>query len=335
MIDDIRICLKLAHTSIDQQDLLSEGKSRPPKRFKVMGVRDASVRVRSVRGGQHLVIEGSYNGFLKGHNVIGTMDFPALVQKVIRKVLRHLNIKPSREGQRAINEGRIKLERLDLVGYLKVAHLGGPSAVIKALDSGLAGSVENRMVFPGETLVYHSHSKYWSLMAYDKARHLQAKHRDTWVALDPRIQEIARTYLRFELRQFRRELVRLGWLEVRDVKVEQLKEQFAARLARMLGDLQKPFPALPSPEGVKTPPKAFLMALLASHGHDFSTGLSERAQRDQRKQLKDGYGIDRRCTNNLPSPVRRTLNDLKRRPSFPIRHGAPKALRDDGLIALS
>jgi hypothetical protein len=328
MNDDIRTCLELAHSPMDEQELLPDGGKRKPRRWKVMGVRGASLRVRSVRGGKYLVIEGSYNGFLQGHNVIGSMNLHELVQKVIRRVLRRLRLVPSREEKRAIKAGRIKLERLDLVGYLKVDHLGGPSAILKALDTGLAGSQENRMVFPGETLVYHSHSKHWSLMAYDKAEHLITKHPETWGALDPRIQEIARTHLRFELRQFRRELVALGWLEVRDVNVEQLKEQFAARLNQLMGDLRHPFPALPLPQGVGAPPVAYMRALLASLGYDFSASLSERAQRDERKKLKDGYGIDRRCSTDLPLPVRRTLRDLKRRPAFPIRHGAPRTLRE-------
>jgi len=256
-----------------------------------------------------------------------------LVKKVARRILHQLKIKPSREELKAIVEGHIKLERLDLVGYLKVDHLGGPSAIVRALDIGLAGSRENRMMFPGETLVYHSHSKYWSLMAYDKAAHLQAKHEETWNLLDPRVQEIAQNFLRFELRQFRRELVARGWLEVRDVNVKQLKRQFRKRLKQLLGDLRKPYPGLPPPQGTSAPSVAYLRALLLTYGHDFSACLSERAQRHERKKLKDQFGIDRRCSADLPSKHRRTLRRLAREPAFPIRHGAHHALKEAGLVA--
>lgn len=335
MIDDIRIRLQLAHKPIDEQELLPDGTKRPPRRMKLYGAWNNTVRARSVRDGQYLVIEGSFNGFLQGNNVIGSMNLQALVSEVVSRVLTHFGITPTRTEQEAIDDGRIKLERLDVVGYLKVGHLGGPPVVIKGLEVGLAGSREKRMMFPRETLVYHSHSKYWSLMAYDKEQQLRTKHPDTWNALDPMVKEVAKKYLRLELRQFGRELQRLGWLEVKDVTLPGMKGQFAKRLKRLLGDLRKPYPRLPLPSNVAKPSATYMRAMLLSHGHDFISGLPERSQRREWANLSNEYGITRRNVRHLASGTRRTLARLGEMPAFPIRHGAPRTLREAGLVAFT
>lgn len=332
MIDDVRICLSVNHEPIGIQEPLHDGVYRSPPRISIPGGSGETVRARSVKSGEELVVEGSFIGFLQGHNIVGSMNLQALVSEVVARVLKHLRITPSRREQRAIDEGRIKLERLDVVGYLRVDHLGGPEAVLRVLDTGLAGSRQSRMIFPQETVVYHSHSKYWSLMAYDKAQQLQAEHPATWESLDPRVQDVARNYLRFELRQFRRELISRGWLEVRHVTRAAVEEQFAKRLDQLFRDLRTPYPALPI-SGINLS-KALLLGLLAAHGVDFISALSDRSQRRVWQQLGAELGIDRRSATGLPREYRRTLGDLLDEPALPIRHGAPRALRHAGLVAL-
>ena len=335
MIDDIRVAVKVTHEPIADRELLPDGTASSPRRINVYGKWNSSVRARSVRDGEFLVIEGSYNGFLQGHNVVGSMNLQALVAEVVSRVLSHFAIVPAPAEQRAIEDGRIKLERLDLVGFLKADHLGGAARIIKSLDVGLAGSRENRMVFPSETLVYHSHSRYWSLMAYDKAQQLQDEHPATWDQLDPRVQDIARNFLRLELRQFRPELERLGWVEVKDVTQAGMTEQFAKRLTRLLGDLRRPYPPLPLPANVARPSVTYLRALLLSLGYDFISGLPPAAQRREWRALMMQYGITRRNVMQLSAATHRTLSDLTERPAFPIRHGSPRALKQARLVVFT
>jgi hypothetical protein len=332
MFDDLRIYLEIPHESKGEFGLFPAGKTGRAQRIKAWGVADQSVRVKSVRDGAGLVIEGSFNGFLNGQTIIGSMNLIELVRQVVFKVLALLKIKPTRAQRRMIDEGRIKLERLDVVGYLRVDHLGGCRAVLKALDIGLAGSSRNRMVFPKETVVYHSSSSYWSLMAYDKAQHLRSQYPDLWATLDPRIKAVARKYLRVELRQFRRELLARGWDQVRDVKVDKLQRKFRKRLRALLHDVRHPSPVIDAT--VEKPSRALLLGLLASLGVDLISGLEERAQRHVRKQLRDHHGIDGRNDDRVPRKYRRTLGELLDEPAFPIRHGAPRSLRRAGLIAV-
>ena len=210
MYDDIRIRLEMDHFPFGKRRINADGSQGAYGRIKLMGPADHSIRIRSVKKNTQLIVEGSFIAFLQGHSVVGSMNLNAVVQEVIRRVLKHLDEHPTPREQKRIDEGRIRLERLDVVGLIDVSHLGGPGNVLKALDVGLAGSRANRMIFDRETVVYHSHSRYWSLMGYDKAVHLQSMYPHTWTGLDQCTKEIATNYLRLELRQFRRELVSSG-----------------------------------------------------------------------------------------------------------------------------
>ena len=330
--DDLRVRVDIPHKNIGEFGLLPDGKKGRAQRIKKWGIANQTIRVKSVRNGTGLVMEGSFNGFLNGHTVIGSMDLKELVKKVVFKVLKMLAIKPTRSQRRMIDEGRIKLERLDVVGLLRVDHLGGCAAVLKALDIGLAGSSRNRMVFPKETVVYHSSSSYWSLMFYDKARHLRSKQPELWAALDPRIQAVAENYLRVELRQFRAELVARGWEQVRDVNVEELERKFRKRLRSLLRDTRRPYPTLDPSVG--KPSRALLLGLLHSLGVDLISQMAPRARSRVRKQLRDLHGIGVRSDSRMPRKYRRTLDQLMDRPALPIRHGAPRRLRRKKLLRI-
>lgn len=335
MLDDIRINVRVGHKPVEGVHELrpNEPERRARARRKVHGPGERSVRVSSVRGGTGLVIEGSFSNMLQGHNVIGTMNLQALVEAVTKRVFKHLEITPTRAEAKRIKKGRVKLERLDCVGYLRVDHLGGPRNVLKALDIGLAGSRRNRMIFPGETVVYNVTGQ-WSLMAYNKAAQMHLKSNvAAWKAMDSRIRKIARNYLRLELRMFRKELERLKWNEVRDVKIDELKVLFAARVQQMMGDLRRPLTRLsPSTGGLS---KSFLLALLLAEGVDLINTMPASSRNRTWADLKRTHGIGKRDAPNLGRQYRHTVADLTRRPCFPIRHGAPRALQEAGLVALA
>ena len=173
MFDDLRIRVDIPHEHVVEFGMRSDGTRSRPQRIKKWGIANQSIRIKPVRskdGTAGLVIEGSFNGFLNGQTVIGTMDLTWLVKQVVDKVLASLSILPTPSEQGEIDKGQIKLERMDVVGYLRIRHLGDAGTVLRALDVGLAGSRRNRMIFPRETVVYHSSSSYWSLMFYDKGQ---------------------------------------------------------------------------------------------------------------------------------------------------------------------
>src|SRR4051794_25012548 len=116
MEDDIRVCVEVDHFDRELLRLLPDGTKAPYRRIKVNGPTDHCLRVRSVKNSTLLVIEGSFIAYLQGHNVVGTMELLPLVVEVVNRVLKELEIKPSPKEQKRIDEGRIKLERLDVVG---------------------------------------------------------------------------------------------------------------------------------------------------------------------------------------------------------------------------
>ena len=75
--------------------------------------------------------------------------------------------------------------------------------------------------------------------------------------------------------------------------------------------------------------------MLAPMGVDLISPMPPRARsRARKQQLLDHYGIDPRSDNRMPRKYRRTLDDLLRKPAFPSRHGAPRRLREAGLLAI-
>jgi hypothetical protein len=169
-------------------------------------------------------------------------------------------------------------------------------------------------------------------MAYDKARQLKKLHPKTWAALDPLVKEIAQKYLRLELRQFRRELERLGWYEVKDVTEEAMREQFSRRLDRLVGDLRRPFPPLPN--SLPSPSRSLMLVLALANGQDFISGLSERSQRRVWQEVQQQHGITRRSTK-LPRKYHRlAIDHLFSGSRPPIHHGAPRRLLKAGLVAV-
>lgn len=335
MLDDIRIKVKVKHRPLEAVRELrpNQPEGRARRRKKVHGPGERTVRVNSLAGGTELVVEGSFSNMLQGHNIIGTMNLQALVEAVTSRVFKHFRIRPTPAEWKRIKVGRVKLERLDVVGYLRVDHLGGVAAVIKALDVGLAGSARNRMIYAKQTFIYNV-SGQWSLMAYDKAALMRTKkNRANWKGLDPRVKDIARKYLRVELRMFRKELERLGWEEVRDVQVDDLKRLFAKRLAEMIGTLQRPLARL-LPTAAKLT-KPFLLVLLLGEGIDLISPMPTSSRNRVWADLKRTFEIGKQEVPNLTREYRRTVAHLTRRPSFPIRHGAPRKLRDAGLVTVA
>lgn len=331
MIDDVRIAVDIEHFPFSRRTLRGNGSEGRYQRLRVSGRNgsDYGVRAMSVRDCTKIVLEGSFAGFLQGHNVVGSMDLQGLVAEVVRRVCIRLDIPVLPEEQRRIDEGHVKLERLDVVGFVNAAGMGGPARMIRLLDLGLAGSRSNRMCFSDKTLVYHSHSGYWSIAAYDKASELIARHPQLQANLDPRLLETAARYLRVELRQLRPELERRGWREVCDVSVDSLTRVFEERFGYMLSDLRRPLteaPTLPA-----RPSRALLLGLLKAKGVDFISTLSPRRQREVRRELQHEHGMDLRADGRLPKSYARSATALQS-DQIRVHHGAPRTLRQSTLV---
>lgn len=328
-MDNITITLRVACPKFERFKLLTNGKSIPApfsRRQKVSEPSGGDLHVRWVRDGKALVIEGSAPRFLHGHNIVCPLNLQEVVQEIVKRVLKHLDITPTQEEQDAIRQGRIKLDRLDIVGWIKVSHLASVGQIIASLDFGLAGSMNDRMSFFGKTIVWKVGSKYWTLMFYNKAQQMLDKYPEVWKTLSPEIKKIATSYLRVELRILRKGLRLKGWNEVRDVTEQMMEDEVEKRVEEFLADVREPLPPIPV-DGHKLT-KPLLVSLLKGLGVDVTSGLDSRARHRLEKMMSSDLAVLRRHHAGLPSPYARQISALKRRP---VRFGVPRWLKDSNI----
>jgi hypothetical protein len=291
MIDDIRIVVDVNHTKEQDSELLPGGEYRKPRRLKFLGKRERSVRVRSIRGGTKLVIEGSFAGYLQGHNIVGTMDLQRLVTLVVIDVLKRMNLKPTHMELKKINDGNIKLERIDVVGFIRCDELEGPSTVINQLELGLSGAPMKRFIAPGETLTCNVTSSYWSLTFYNKARQMESKFPEMWASLDSLVKDIGTRFIRIELRQLLKELQRQNIILVKDATPQWLEKTFSERLKEVFSNLNCSTPDFPINSG--SVDKYELLARLYVEGKDLISTLLPTTQRRVWKNIESRFGIKR------------------------------------------
>lgn len=322
MFDDVRFVVDVKHKACEEFEAQPQGENRKSKRLKFLGRRDRSIRIKSIKNGTQLIFEGSLAGYVQGHNVIGTTDLTALVAKVALKILKLMKIKPSKDEVAKIIAGEIKLERADFVGYMNCTKFGGPSAVINALDTGLAGSRTKRFIAPNETLVYHVKSSYWSIMFYDKARQTKKFYPDTWKSIGSELRSFATNYVRIELRNFRKELLRQNIHTVKDVSASVMKEMFNARLQQLFADLNVDginFPVISSRPKINE-----LLARLYFCGVDYISRYPTETQQRIWKDIERNFHMKK---NRIVPVLPATCKSLAEFKTVKHHHGIPKKLR--------
>ena len=331
MADNITVAIRIKSRKFKPKKLLPDGTIVPQAhtvRIRVYDPSGGDLHVRRTKSGKKLIIEGSFIRFLQGHNVICPMDVQAIVKEVIKRVLKALGIEPTKKEQARIDRGEVKLDRLDVVGWVNVHDFSGSVGhVIAALDFGLAGALMNRLIVGAQTLVWNAFSKYWTLMLYNKERQMESVYPKQWAELPSEVQGICRRHIRVELRILRKGLRELGWNEVRDVTDERMQTEFGLRYAAFLADLRTPLPPLPVTDHKVTKP--LLIALLKALGVDMTKGLKPRARARYEKLMEQELGVLRRHHAGLPEPYNRQIADLKK---VPVRFGIPRKLRKKRLV---
>lgn len=333
MADNITVAIRIKTKKFKPKKIMPDGTTVPlthSARIRVYDPSGGVLHVRRTASGKKLIIEGSFIRFLQGHNVICPMDVPAIVKEVIKRVLKVLEIEPTKQELTRIEKGEVKLDRLDVVGWVKIHDFSGSVGhVIAALDFGLAGSLMNRLVVGAQTLVWNAFSKYWTLMLYNKERQMKSVYPEQWDVLPAELQSICRRHIRVELRILRKGLRELGWNEVRDVTEDKMRAEVEMRYAAFLADIRTPLPPLPVSDHKVTKP--LLIALLKALGVDMTKGLKPRARARYEMLMDKELGVLRRHHAGLPEPYNRQITDLKK---VPLRFGVPKSLRKKRLVYL-
>lgn len=328
MIDDIRVRIPLYEPSdVDLHHLSPDHHLPLRRRAKLRDVHDLTLRARSVRKGRYLVIEGSFAGFLQGHAIAGTTDLGALVAEVVPRVLKKVHIRPSTALARDIAAGRVRLERVDIAGFIDCRDFGGISAVIRALDVAFAGSAIHRMIYPEMTLLLDSQSSLSSTSMYHKEKQMLSVHLELWHKLNEKIKDFARHYLRAEKRYMRRLLIDLCCGDVCDFDWPTMKAHFLASLRELFLSGQLPnwnFPIDPS--GFD---KIDMIAALASKGINVVEGMPE--------STRNRICAEARARNYAQDLMRPPVNVQFVRPILPlldapVRFGAPNGWAEKGLV---
>lgn len=344
-MDNLTIVIPVSSREITDKELLPDGTVReaPRKpRTKVKEPSGGNLRVQWVKDGTGLKVEGSFPLFLRGNNVLCPVKVQQTVQEVVRRVLRLLDIHPTERESRLIREGKIKIDRIDVVGWVKTKHLS-PSVglVIESLNYGLKASRRACMYFPRETLVWNATSRYWSLMVYDKAAQLRAKQKsavtreertgdatdtDIWDRIPDEVKTFTTEYMRVELRMLRQELRKLKIEQVRDLDDEMLRGWVETRFSEMLEDLREPMPPIPM-VGQKVT-RTHAVALLRRLGVDVVAGMDDGPRRYMEKLLRDELNIYRHHQAVLDKEYTRRVSHLKSSTRRTVRFGAPPNLQD-------
>ncbi|WP_322405518.1 phage/plasmid replication domain-containing protein [Massilia luteola] len=162
-----------------------------------------SLRVRTVRKSNELLIEGSNSMQYLDHNIVSSGDAVMTAFSMIDAVRRQYPLKlGSAFRPREFMQGRdIEVTRLDLPAMLRVDPGLRNGAVLNALAfAGLRAGVVTT-VFPNESLYLDQHSQLESLKAYDKAIEMQQSRRDLRLPKTENadaLMELAQSTLRFE-----------------------------------------------------------------------------------------------------------------------------------------
>lgn len=326
---------------------LPNGKKKPApdrQRKKIKEPSGGNIRVQWVKLGtsdEGLKIEGSFPLFLQGQNVLCSTDIRAIVPAVVYRVLHLMGIEPTREERRRIDEGRIKIDRVDVVGWLRTSRLStSVGMVIEALNYGLKASRRPCMYFPRETLVWNVTNRNWSLMFYDKKAQLLAKQEaarkrdrktgddpevNIWDDLHSGIKEVAESHLRVELRVLRAQLRLLEIEEVRQLDQAMLEKWVQARVDEVLNDLRSPL--TPIPVTGKKITSGLAIGLLRQLGVDLTAGMGARSRQRMESVLRKGFQIERINQAGLAPEYVRFVTDLKKPRRTRLRFGVPTALR--------
>ncbi|MCB5195686.1 phage/plasmid replication protein, II/X family [Deefgea salmonis] len=136
---------------------------------------DNHISVRS-KSGTHLMIEGNPAKFLQGHNIFGSNNLSAIINEVLRIVFSQLNITPTEDEYQKIEDGEIKISRVDIAGSFLANNEIHKLELLNALKHILVDT-ENFFTSDGggETLYIGKSSKYSTIKIYNKSKEIKDK----------------------------------------------------------------------------------------------------------------------------------------------------------------
>lgn len=212
LIDTVRIALGVSHDDLAEIAVNNTNVSRGRGYvYKVTSPRfGTSAQVISRRDRTELIIEASLGMFLTGQNVVGREELVEDCAALILAVLNLAEIPVSAAKQKAIENGKFRLLRVDYAMHCDCGSSERADALMTSLRRLLVSSNRDFSCYGDETLYLGQHSRRKTLRIYRKDIELEQRplssrvyRRDKWVA------KVAGV-VRFELTLRAPELKRLG-----------------------------------------------------------------------------------------------------------------------------
>lgn len=261
--------------------------------LQVQGSHDSSIQVRSVGGdgeGQAtgLHFSGNPSKFLQGHNVFGSDDLVALMYDAARAVFRSLDVMPSFQEQRAIRAGEYPLSIVDINYSFELPTRADVRAWIRAAEFK-SKTRHGRPQLTGGTLYWGKTSARWTIKVYSKGDEIEARNHKLPEALEKTpVKSWADSKLRVELRMKKKQLIKDGILQAKDLNTEAVKRLFSDYLRKIEMTQQV---ALTTKKRLELPQRLQSTYILWQTGQDLRSTLPKATYYRHRKDMM-AFGID-------------------------------------------
>lgn len=208
LIDTIRIIVKVKHAPLEDNAHITRNKKgygyRVASRFG--GI---SATIKGSPGGSHLVIEASGPNYLTGQGIAGLKDIRRVCTEVAIAVLETAGLVPTVAERAAIDAGKFRITRADLVVHCACGSSERADGLMRAIKNMIAREAKYS-TYENDTVYISQHSKRRSLKVYRKDTLLDRQPLPEGVYGRNFLTKNARGLVRFELVLRRPQLADIG-----------------------------------------------------------------------------------------------------------------------------
>lgn len=290
LIDTVRLIVKVKHAPLEDNAHITRNKKgygySVPSRFTGIGA-----TIKGSPGGSHVVIEASGPNFLTGQNIAGLKDMRRVCTELAFAVLAAAGIVPTVAERAAINAGKFRITRADLVVHCACGSSDRANALMRAVRNMISRYAKHSS-YEYETAYINQHSKRHTIKAYRKDTLLEKHPLPEGVYGGRFLTKSTRGLVRFELTLRRPQLTDFGLdspLAWSQTTVEELLTPWIDKLASSGAVL----PSLANIEQLPTLLKAKLQLWLLGVESAFDEGdWTPATYQKHRRTIRKVTGID-------------------------------------------
>jgi II/X family phage/plasmid replication protein len=241
--------------------------------------------------GRFVQISGNPSKFFQGHNLFGSNDAFALSLDLIYRVFEICDLHPTEQERRIINNGFVKLTRVDITESWRLQSRPQVKSVIRAMSLYAEATRRGRgELIKDGTVYWGKNSRYWTLKGYCKGDEIEVKHHQisSEHPFLPKLVEHADPLLRMELTLRGKQLKKFGLTYVGSWRGD-LAERFYGDFLQRLTIPEKA--AIPQESFAGMPNRLMRAYSHWLNGDDIRKHYSKTTAYRLRRELLD-YGVD-------------------------------------------